>query len=227
MAKVLFMDDDEEVAFVVAEALASDQHDVVVAKDGTSALRALSEIEFDLLILDRILPDISGDEVLRRYRAAGGIAPAVFLSGKTAIDDRVAGFSLGADDYITKPFHCKELCARVRALLRRSAGQATSVLKVGPLDLDPVCYRVCVNGMDVHLAPKEFALLEFFMRHPDHVFGQQELLARVWYSDSEAGLETLRTCIKRLRQKLGMGCKNSMLRTVSHVGYMLASSVQH
>lgn len=223
MAKILLLEDDPDVALVVSESLSIDRHEVTHCATGSQALLVLSEFEFDVLILDWVLPDISGMEILGRFRARGGVTPALFLTSKDSIDEKVTGFDRGADDYLTKPFHPKELCARVRALLRRFAGHATDTLKVGTIELDPIAYRVQCEGREVNLAPREFALLEFLMRHPNQAFSADDLLTRVWSSDSDAGPETVRTCVKRLRQKLGIDCKDSILQTLPRVGYKLLS----
>ncbi|HEY9784633.1 MAG TPA: response regulator transcription factor [Candidatus Obscuribacterales bacterium] len=221
MAKILFLEDEHEVAFVVCEALEGDRHEVKHVTHGQDALRELSEFQYDLLLLDWRVPDVSGIDVLKHYRARGGKAPALILTGKEEVDAKVEGLMGGADDYVTKPFDLRELCARVQALLRRAAGHATNVLTIGPIALDPVSYRVECSGRPVRLAPREFALLEFLMRHPDQVFSQEDLLNRVWHSDADVSPETVRTCMKRLRQKLGMDKQNSMLQTLPRIGYKL------
>jgi two-component system, OmpR family, phosphate regulon response regulator PhoB len=143
------------------------------------------------------------------------------LTGKDTIDDKEQGLDSGADDYLTKPFHLKELSARVRALLRRSASISGNVLEVRDLVLDPTAHKLTRNGAEIQLHPKEFALLEHLMRHPNQVFSAQNLLDRVWTSESNVGPETVRTCVKRLRQKIDIDGQESMLENIYGVGYKL------
>jgi OmpR-family two-component system manganese-sensing response regulator len=142
------------------------------------------------------------------------------LTNKSTILDKEAGFDVGADDYLTKPFHLKELSARLRALLRRSQTIVDDVLTAGKLSLDPRARRLTRGGEDVHLARTEFALLEFFMRHRGQVFSTEALLERVWTADSERSSETIRTCIKKLRNKIDIEGEPSLIKNVHGVGYV-------
>jgi DNA-binding response OmpR family regulator len=143
------------------------------------------------------------------------------LTGRGSISDKEAGLDSGADDYLTKPFNMKELSARIRAMLRRSTSQPSNVLTTGDLVVDPGKYKVLRKGVEIQLLPREFALLEFFMRHPDEVFSAEALLQRVWHSESEATSDALRTCIKRLRQKIDNSDEDSVIQTIPRVGYRL------
>jgi DNA-binding response OmpR family regulator len=147
--------------------------------------------------------------------------PILMLTGKDSMADKIAGLDVGADDYLTKPFSLKELSARVRALLRRPAVVVSNVLELGSLRLDTQKHRLTKDGAEIQLMPRDFALLEFFMRNPDIVFSSEALLNRVWNDESEAGSDALRTSIKRLRKKLDSGDNeaDSVIENIPRVGY--------
>jgi two-component system OmpR family response regulator len=146
------------------------------------------------------------------------------LTAKSSIEDKEEGFGVGADDYLTKPFHLKELAARVRVLLRRPLTEHATTLRAGDVVLDPIECKVLKNGQEVHLLPKEYRLLEFLMRHPNHVFSAEVLFNRVWESDTTAALDTVRGHIMRLRTKLDTPGMPSIISTVRRLGYKLNSS---
>ncbi|HEY9712601.1 MAG TPA: response regulator transcription factor, partial [Chroococcales cyanobacterium] len=180
--------------------------------------------EYDLVVLDWQLPGLEGVDILKEFRSGGGITPVIMLTGKNSISDKETGFDSGADDYLTKPFHMKELSARVRALLRRPSTFVGNVLKAGQLELDPGNFKATKNGAEIKLQPKEFSLLEFFMRHPNQVFNTDTLLNRVWASESDATSDALTTTIKRLRKKIDAEGERSFLTTVHGVGYKMEVS---
>jgi DNA-binding response OmpR family regulator len=146
------------------------------------------------------------------------------LTGNRTIEEKEAGLNLGADDYLTKPFHMKELSARIKSVLRRSTNSLENVLKVADLVVDPEKHKVLKDGKEIHLVPTEFALLEFLMRHPGDVFSGETLLQRVWHSDSEATIEAVRTCIRRIRRKLDASEEDSVIETIARVGYRLRTN---
>lgn len=221
MAKLLIVEDDTELCGMIEDWLSHEHYQVEVTHNGREAQERLTFYQYDLILLDLELPGMTGLEICKAFRAQGGKTPILMLTGRKSIDDKEAGLDSGADDYLTKPFHMKELSARVRAILRRSTGQTTNVLKAGPVELDPISFRVTRNGEDIHLQKKEFALLEFLMRNPNRVFSADALLERVWASESDATGEAIRTCMKRLRQKIDEPEKESIIRTVHGVGYKL------
>ncbi len=221
MAKILVVEDDAEFAAVIEEWLSFDHHTVEVVPTGNEGLERLQIFEYELVILDLGLPGVSGMDILRSFRAQGAMTPVLILTGKRAMEDKLEGFETGADDFLTKPFHGKELSARVKALLRRPQAMLPTILKHGDIELDPDNFVVKRNGEEVRLLPKEFALLQFMMRNPKRLFVTDELLLRVWSSDSEATAEALTTCIKRLRQKLDLPGQPSVVRNVHGVGYGL------
>lgn len=225
MAKILLVDDDDELVDVVKEWLEDQAHLIEVTSSGTDALEKLKFYTYDLILLDWGLPDRPGIEVLSEYRNRGGTTPTLMLTGKKEIDDKLTGLDTGADDYLTKPFHLEELSGRVRALLRRPPLASKPVLKVGECVLEPSSRRVTKNGVPINLLPREFALLEFLMRHPNQTFSPRTLLDRVWSSESDASPDTVRIHIMRLRNKLDENADDSFIKTVHRVGYMLVSQV--
>lgn len=221
MAKILVLEDDPEFAAIISEWLSFDHHTVELVATGTEGLERLQIFEYELVILDLGLPGIGGLEILRTFRAQGAMTPVLILTGKRAMENKIEGFETGADDYLTKPFHGKELSVRVTALLRRPQALLSKILTHGNLELDPDNFVVRRNSEEIHLLPKEFALLQFMMRNPKRIFVSDELLMRVWPSESEATVDALTTCIKRLRQKLDRAGEPSVIRNVHGVGYGL------
>lgn len=221
MSKILLVEDDQGLAKLVRNWLSLEHHTVEYVEDGEEALHRLKINEYDLIILDWSLPKMTGLDVLQEFRGFGGNTPVIMLTGKDSISDKELGFDTGADDYLTKPFHGKELTARIKALLRRPATLVSDVLKVGDIVLERADFRVTRNGQEVRLLPKEFALLEFFMRYPNKVFSAEALLERVWVSESEATVDAVTSCIKRLRKKLEVDGAKSPISTVHGVGYKL------
>lgn len=223
MAKILVVEDEIDLATPMRDWLAREQHLVELVVNGAEALERLRIYKFDLIILDLMIPGINGMQVCKCFRADGGTTPILMLTAKSAIEDKEAGLDAGADDYLTKPFHLKELSARVRALLRRHSNASSKELQLGDLILDVAGRKVTFKGKKIHFVPREFSLLEFLMRHPNQVFSAEALLDRVWASDTLASPDTIRTYIKILRKKLGEEGKDSLIRTVHGVGYKIES----
>ena len=224
MAKILLVEDDRDLSGRVNEWLSFEQHAIESVFDGMAASQRLRVYFYEVVVLDWDLPRLSGLEVCKGYRSHGGTAPILMLTGKDAISFKEAGLDAGADDYLTKPFHLKELSARIRALLRRPVPSYTgNTLKIGGLELDPSTRRVTRNGEDLTLLPKEYGLLEFFMRHPNEVFSPDALLNRVWHSESDAAADTIYTYIKMLRKKITPEAPTSLIKTVHGVGYKMES----
>ncbi len=221
MAKVLVIEDEADLSGPIKDWLSREQHLVELAENGIEALEKLAVYKFDLIVLDLMIPGVSGMDVCKRFRSQGGTTPILMLTAKSAVEDKEQGLDAGADDYLTKPFHLKELSARVRALLRRHTQSSGPELKIGNICLDVLSRKVTLSGEEVHLVPREFSLLEFLMRHANQVFSAEALLDRVWASDTMASPDTIRTYIKILRKKLGN--EGSLIRTVHGVGYKLES----
>lgn len=225
MAKVLLVEDDRDLSTTIIDALRDDRYVVESAENGSDGANLLKLEEFDIIILDWDLPGKSGVEILKEFRATGKTTPIIMLTGRTHINNKEEGMESGADDYLTKPFDMRELKARLRALLRRATGAAGNQICVGDLVLDPGKYKITKGGNDLHLAPKDFALLEFFMRNPDQVFSVPTIMSRVWSYDSDASSEGLRTAIRRIRKVIDTGedPSDSMIENVARIGYRLKS----
>ncbi|MGH9552479.1 MAG: response regulator transcription factor [Terriglobales bacterium] len=221
MSKILIVEDHKELADLVRDSLQANSYLVDCAESGPDALNHLRMNEYDLIILDLNLPGLSGLDVCRTFRQHGGNTPILMLTGNRTIDDKEVGFDAGADDYLTKPFQFRELTARVKAMIRRGPGQSAqnNVLTCGNLKLYLDEHRVTNDEVDISFLPKEFALLEFFLRHPRQVFSAEALVQRVWDTDSEASPETIRSYITRIRSKLGATSENPYIVTVHGVGY--------
>jgi DNA-binding response OmpR family regulator len=224
MAKILLAEDDRDLAEVVSFALQSKGHMVQRVYDGNECSQYLQQCEYDLIILDWMMPCKSGLDVCKTFRAEGGRTPILMLTAKTKMDDRELGLDNGADDYLTKPFDQRELAARVRALLRRPDTVLGNVLKAHDIVMDTVSCTVTKGGEEVHLRPKEFSLLEFFMRHPNQTFSTEALLSRVWLDDSASTPDNLKTHIKMLRHKIDAGRTESIIKTIRRRGYVLSTS---
>ncbi len=221
MAKILIVEDEADLAELVKNWLVKDHHLVEIADDGLEALIRMETNNYDVVILDIMLPSVNGMEICKRYRKSGGSAGIIMVTAKGHVDDKETGLDSGADDYMTKPFQLKELAARVRAVLRRNHGQAQDVMRFRDLEIDVNEFKVLKGGHEVHLLPKEFRLLEFFLRHPHQVFSAEDILSSVWESDTEALLDTVRGHITRVRKKLDTAGTPSIIATVYGVGYKL------
>ena len=223
MPKLLLVDDDENLLNTVQDWFKAQNFEVDIVSNGREGLERLKFYKYDLVILDWGMPDMSGIDVCRAYRTEGGETPVLMLTGQDKIEHKETGFSAGADDYLTKPFSLRELAARVRALLRRPSTYTSEKLQVGTIFIDSGARKVVRNGKDIDLAPREFSLLEFLMRHADQVFSDEAILDRVWPSSSDASSETLRTCIKKLRRKIDIEGQASIIKNVAGVGYRFDS----
>jgi DNA-binding response OmpR family regulator len=221
MAKLLLVEDDRPLAEMIAVWLRREHYAIEVTHDGADGLERLLCSEYDLAIVDWNLPGMEGPEICQKYRRNKGSAPIIMLTGRDGIDEKVTGFDAGADDYLTKPFNMQELGARVKALLRRGRHVDEDVLQAHGIVMDPSKFSASKNGVALSLVPKEFALLEFFMRNPQTIFTSEALFRHVWKSDSDASDTAIRTCIKRLRQKSDDSESDSIIETIPRVGYRL------
>jgi len=223
---LLIVEDDLRLGRLLSRMLEEDRHVVELATNGRDGLE-LAELTrgLDAVILDIGLPDMSGFEVARRLRAAGSKTAILVLTARDAVDDRVAGLDAGADDYLVKPFAYRELAARLRALRRRTAGslETPATLGLGVIDLDDARRIVTVRGERVILSPREFALLECFLRHPDQVLSRDQLLDAAWPLGVAVTPNTVDAYVHLLRQKLGSEA-GSYIRTERGVGYRLVEA---
>lgn len=215
---ILVVEDEETIAEFVSMGLSYAGFQVAVARDGKEGLSEFRRIRPSLVILDVMLPEIDGFSVLRQIRLQSPV-PVLVLTARGDVDDRVEGLELGADDYLPKPFKFKELLARVRALLRRSAIDISPVLHAGPLTLRRETHEVALDGAALSLTPREFELLEFLLRHPRQVFSRETILNRVWGYDFIGDTNVVEVHVSALRQKLGS--HRDLIQTVRGVGYSL------
>jgi two-component system phosphate regulon response regulator PhoB len=222
--RILVIDDEVDLLELIRVNLDQAGYRVETAGSGREGLAALRRSPPDLLVLDLMLPDVSGTEICRQVRAAPELAqlPVLMLTAKADEVDRVVGFEVGADDYVTKPFSPRELVLRVRAVLRRRQSETAprGTLEHSGLRLDPDRHRCFVEGAEVELTAKEFDLLQGLMRRPGRVMTREQLLDRVWGSDIAVTHRTIDTHLKRLREKLGPA--GSLIETVRGVGYRFA-----
>jgi two-component system, OmpR family, response regulator MprA len=222
MARVLVVDDEPAVRRALERALRLESYDVALAADGEEALDVLASNPADAVILDVLMPRLDGYEVARRMRQAGDRTPILMLTARDAIDDRVQGLDVGADDYLVKPFALRELQARLRALLRRSGeGTDGEILEYGDLVLDPVAHEVHRGDRLIDLSKTEFLLLELFMRHPRQVLTRSTIFEHVWGYDFGPTSNALGVYIGYLRRKTESGGEPRLLHTVRGIGYVL------
>ncbi len=221
-ARILIIEDEDALALLLRYNLESEGYVVERTQNGEAAETLMREQVFDLVVLDWMLPGISGIELCRRLRAKSGTErlPVIMLTARGEEVDRVRGLSTGADDYIVKPFSVPEFLARVKALLRRSApNAAVHLLRAGDIELDRETCRVQRGGADVHLGPTEFKLLEYLMRKPGRVFTREQLLDGVWGNDAYLDDRTVDVHVGRLRKVLSREGQPDPIRTVRGVGY--------
>jgi len=224
MTKLLLIEDDEQLADQLSKWLVEQNYLCEHAPSGEDGLQLLSTFQYDLVILDWELPGKSGLDVCREYRKSGGKTPILFLTGMGDISFKEAGLDSGADDYLTKPFEVRELGARLRSLLRRPNTLIVQELKVNGVVLEVENRSVSNGDKSARLMPTECAVLEYLMRHPDQSFSTKALLDAVWTSQSEASEESVRTCMKTLRFKLGKIDKKDLIKTVLGAGYSISST---
>ncbi|WP_396593850.1 phosphate regulon transcriptional regulator PhoB [Brevundimonas sp. R86498] len=221
---ILVMEDEDALATLLQYNLEKEGYDVVVAADGEEGLVQIDERQPDLVLLDWMLPKVSGIEVCRRLRGRPETRnlPVIMLTARGEESDRVRGLDTGADDYLTKPFSMTELIARIRAVLRRiRPGLADDRVGHGDIIIDRVAHRVRRAGKEVHLGPTEFRLLDHFMRHPGRVFSREQLLDAVWGSDVYVEARTVDVHVGRLRKALNVDESANPIRTVRSAGYSL------
>jgi len=221
---ILVVDDEPAVQQALSRAFALERYDVRLAGDGTAALDAVAGARFDAVVLDVMMPGLSGIEVCRRMRASGDRSPILMLTARDAIDDRVAGLDAGADDYLVKPFALRELLARVRALLRRHGDELPQTLSFEDMTLDTLAREVRRGDRRLELTRTEFSLLELFMRHQRQVLTRSAIFEHVWGYDFGAASNTLGVYMGYLRRKTELGGEPRVLQTVRGIGYILRSS---
>jgi DNA-binding response OmpR family regulator len=219
--RILITEDEKDLADALSRGLRQQGYAADIALDGEEALEMVEVNDYDLIILDLNLPKIDGVEVCQRIRAEGSSIGILMLTARSSLDDRVNGLDQGADDYLVKPFHFPELLARVRAILRREGETRDPILRIGDLVLDPNAVKGYYRGSEILFTTKEFAILEYLMRHAGRVISQEELLEHVWNEDANMFTQTVKVHIKNIRSKLNTAGAGDLISTVKGRGYLL------
>ncbi|NRA41187.1 MAG: response regulator transcription factor [Pseudomonadales bacterium] len=222
LLKILLIEDDLQVADYVQQILTDHNYQVDYASDGDQGLQHAIDKHYDLLIVDRMLPNKDGLEIVETVRANGNAVPVLFLSALGDVDERVKGLKVGADDYLVKPFADQELLARVEVLLRRKEALPATRLKVGELELDLLTQKVTRQGQNLNLQPREFRLLEYLMKHAGQVVTRTMLLENVWEYHFDPQTNVIDVHVSRLRQKIDKDFERPLLSTIRGAGYMLS-----
>ncbi len=221
--RILLVEDEARLANFIAKGLREQTYAVDVAPDGEEALYQASVNEYDLVVLDVLLPIKDGHAVCRELRSGGFRAPILMLTARDSIDDRVAGLDSGADDYLTKPFDFKELLARLRALARRSSSLRPAVIRIGDLSLDTASHQATRGGRPVSLTAKEYALLEYLMLNEGRVVGREQIAQHVWDESFDPFSNVIDVYIRRLRSKLDATGAAPLIHTRRGEGYVLTA----
>lgn len=219
MSRILIAEDEDRIASFIQKGLRANGMRSECAVDGRAALEFARTGHFDLMVLDLGLPGLDGFSVLRRLREDRIDLPVIILTARDAIEDTIAGLSGGADDYMRKPFSFDELLARIRLRLHAVSSDESTLLRVGEVGLDLRTRRASIDGAEIDLTSREFALLENFLRHPDHVLSRQQLLSRVWGFDFDPGSNIVDVYVRYLRNKIGA----DRIETVRGAGYRMRS----
>jgi DNA-binding response OmpR family regulator len=224
MPKILVVEDEKELSDVIVEWLTDELHVVDTAEDGNVALEKMLSQHYDVVVLDLMLPYLTGFEICRRYRTQGGTTPIIIRTAKKSLSSKEVGLDSGADDYLTKPFKLRELSARIRALLRRPRTVLPALLTVGDVQLDTSQRKVLKSGSEVRLLAKEFALLELLMRNAGQVLSVDYIIDSAWNNDRDVSPDTIRSYIRSLRKKIDNESESSIIQNIHGVGYKIESS---
>ncbi|NJO43010.1 MAG: response regulator transcription factor [Cyanobacteria bacterium CRU_2_1] len=220
--RLLLVDDDQRITEILQEALTYQNYDVDIAIDGQEAWECVKTSDYDLLLLDVTLPKLDGIHLCHQIRSHSYQMPILMLTARDTAQDQIDGLDAGADDYVAKPYKLQELLARIRALLRRGNSSSSPVLQWENLDLDLNTTKATYSGHPVKLTPKEYRLLELFLRHGCCVLSRNEIMENLWSFDDPPEEDAVKALIKRLRQKLkGVGAVNDFIETVYGLGYRL------
>lgn len=222
MSKILVVEDEAGISSFIAQGLAEEGMEAVVAATGSAAVEQVLESEFDLVILDIGLPDMDGFEVLKQIRGQGASMPVIILTARSSVEDTVAGLEGGADDYMPKPFRFEELVARIKLRIKQSGGgsdKPSHIIQVGNLELDTRRRQAVADSKPVELSSREFTMLRAFMEHPDQVLSRSQLLEMVWGYGFDPGSNVIDVYVRYLRRKIGA----KRIVTVRGMGYRLAT----
>ena len=223
--RILLVEDEKKVADIVARGLKAERYAVDVAHDGQSAWEMASAYDYDLAILDLMLPGMNGTELLEKIRRKNQQVPILILTARDSMSDKVKNFEAGADDYLTKPFAFAELLVRVKALLRRGPVNRSSVLRVGDLEIDRLSQSVRRGGKKIELTAKEYSLLEYLASHPGRVFSRTMIIEHVWDQSFQGLTNIVDVYVRHLRAKVDDAHPVKLLRTMRGVGYSLSDEV--
>ncbi len=221
VTRALVIEDEPRLRELIARTLRHEGYDVLALEDGADGYAEARTGSYDAIVLDVMLPTMSGLEICLRLRRNGLQIPILMLTARDAVEDRVAGLDSGADDYLVKPFAFEELLARLRVMLRRRTEAAATQLRVDDLELDLIRHEVRRGKRELPLTAREFALLEYLMRHPGHALSRDQLVQAVWPRDYEGGNNVVDTYIHYLREKVDRAPARPLIRTVRGVGYAL------
>jgi heavy metal response regulator len=219
--RILVVEDEKKVARFIQQGLEEEHYSVDVANDGERGELMADAQDYDLLILDVMLPKKSGIELTRSIRTSKKTTPILMLTAKTTTEDKVAGLDSGADDYLTKPFAFAELLARVRSLLRRGASEKSTILRIADLELDTVTHKARRGSRNIDLTAKEYALLEYFLRNKDRVLSRTIISEHIWDYNFDTGTNLIDVYVNHLRNKIENGYEKKLIHTVRGVGYVL------
>jgi DNA-binding response OmpR family regulator len=224
---VLLIEDEPKIAGFVCSGLQERGFQVRHLEDGRAGLDAAIQGSFDAIVLDLMLPGLDGMEVLKALRQRGIPTPVILLTARNELGDRLQGLSLGADDYLAKPFYVEELAARLQALMRRLSGERQNLLKVGPMQLDRISREVSYQGRSMELTSREFSLLEYLMRSAGTTFTRAQILQQVWGYDFDPSTNVVDVCIKRIRAKLAdmdpEASTQTLIESIRGAGYRFRS----
>ncbi|WP_084244781.1 response regulator transcription factor [Planomicrobium okeanokoites] len=219
--RILIIEDEKNIARVLELELKFEGYETGVAHSGSEGLIKFREQDWNLVLLDLMLPEIHGLDVLKRIRSSDENLPVILLTAKNEVKDKVAGLDLGANDYVTKPFEIEELLARIRANLRTNGNGNSEIHRFNELEMDEISRAVSRNGRDIELTPREFDLLLFLIKHPKQVLTREQVLNAVWGYDYYGDTNVIDVYIRYLRKKVDAGENSTYIQTVRGVGYVL------
>ena len=219
--RILIVEDEVKLSQAMKRALELQKYSVDVANDGTNGYDMASGEDYDLIMLDIMLPGMDGTTICQKLREEGSTTPIMMLTAKGQISDRVTGLDVGADDYMVKPFSFEELFARIRALIRRPTTTRRAVIKIGTLSLDTANFKVKNKDHDINLSTREFSILLYLLQNKNQVISREQLITHTWNYDSEVMPNVVEVHVKHLRDKLGAGGGKNIIRTVRGRGYII------